>query len=64
LGGSGHDFAGRKLGGLKRDKFKGASCPNLVALQERTICYCSNFDLNAGEWIQAYDNMQLFVINL
>jgi hypothetical protein len=44
---------GRKLASLNR-KLKGSSCPNLVALQERTICYCSNFDLNSNDWISTY----------
>ena len=58
-GGVGAEFAGRKLRDIK---MKGASCPNLVALQ--AICYCSNFSLNDGDWMQAYEHMQQFVTNL
>jgi hypothetical protein len=29
-------------------------------LAERTICYCSNFDLNFNEWLLAKENLVTF----
>jgi len=29
-------------------------------LAERTICYCSNFDLNFNEWLLAKENLATF----
>jgi len=36
----------------------------LVALQERTIFYCSNFDLSAEDWISSYHSLQNFISDL
>ena len=33
-------------------------------ISERTVCYCSNFDLDAGEWFRLYINLRLFSRNL
>jgi len=35
-----------------------------IVLQEKVICYCSNFDLNLNEWYQMHENMELFNRNL
>ena len=29
-------------------------------VSERTVCYCSNFDLSSEEWFQIYKNIQAF----
>lgn len=42
--------------------FGGFSGPKVVA--ERTICYCSNFDLSLGEWVTMHENMESFSENL
>jgi hypothetical protein len=31
---------------------------------ERTVCYCSNFDLDAAEWFRTYSQIKNFAINL
>ena len=31
---------------------------------ERTICYCSNFDLSLSEWVQMSENLKDFGENL
>ena len=33
-------------------------------VSERTVCYCSNFDLEAGEWFRQYQLLKSFVANL
>jgi hypothetical protein len=33
-------------------------------VSERTICYCSNFDLDAAEWFRHYSNIKNFSANL
>ena len=29
-------------------------------VSERTVCYCSNFDLDAAEWVRQYHNLKHF----
>ena len=36
----------------------------MVALQEKTICYCSSFDLSADDWLQSYRNLRTFTTEL
>jgi hypothetical protein len=31
---------------------------------ERTVCYCSNFDLSLSEWVQMSENLKDFAENL
>lgn len=33
-------------------------------VSERTICYCSNFDLDAAEWFRQYETLKRFVNDL
>ena len=33
-------------------------------VSQRTICYCSNFDLDAAEWFHIYQNIKNFSANL
>lgn len=47
---------------LGSSSFGGLSGPKVVA--ERTICYCSNFDLSLGEWVTMHENMESFSENL
>jgi hypothetical protein len=35
-----------------------------VALQEKTVCYCSSFDLDADDWMASYRNLRNFTIDL
>jgi hypothetical protein len=32
---------------------------NVVMLQESVVCYCSNYDLHASEWIDMLGNITL-----
>ena len=36
----------------------------LRIVSERTICYCSNFDLDASEWLRQYITIKVFGRNL
>lgn len=33
-------------------------------IESKTICYCSNFDLNINEWFNEYENIEIFKINM
>jgi len=33
-------------------------------VSERTICYCSNFDLDAAEWFRLYQQLKDFIADL
>ena len=33
-------------------------------VSERTVCYCSNFDLDAAEWVRQYHNLKHFSQNI
>ena len=33
-------------------------------VSERTICYCSNFDLDAAEWFRQYQTLKRFADDL
>ena len=33
-------------------------------VSERTVCYCSNFDLDAAEWFRSYHQLKMFGLNL
>jgi len=33
-------------------------------MKEQTVCYCSNFDLNAVDWMASYCNLKQFTDNL
>ena len=33
-------------------------------LESKTICYCSNFDININEWFNEYENIEIFKINM
>ena len=33
-------------------------------VSERTVCYCSNFDLDAAEWFRSYHQLKMFSLNL
>jgi hypothetical protein len=43
---------------------KRASCPDMIAVNEKTICYCSSFDLNFEDWFASYQNLRTFIVNL
>ncbi len=36
----------------------------LKVIESKTICYCSNFDLNINEWFNEYENIEIFKINM
>jgi hypothetical protein len=33
-------------------------------VESKTVCYCSNFDLNINEWFNEYENIEIFKINM
>lgn len=45
-----------------------SSCPPIdleeKVIESKTICYCSNFDLNINEWFNEYENIEIFKINI
>lgn len=42
---------------------KGSS-NDLKVIESKTVCYCSNFDLNINEWFNEYENIEIFKINM
>ena len=36
----------------------------LKVIESKTICYCSNFDLNINEWFNEYENIEIFKLNM
>jgi len=41
---------------------EGASDSKVI--ETKTICYCSNFDLNVNQWFNEYENIEIFKLNL
>lgn len=37
---------------------------DVKVVESKTICYCSNFDLNVNEWFNEYENIEIFKLNL
>lgn len=37
---------------------------DVKVIESKTICYCSNFDLNINEWFNEYENIEIFKINM
>jgi hypothetical protein len=35
-----------------------------VIVESKTVCYCSNFELNINEWFNEYENIEIFKINM
>lgn len=33
-------------------------------IDSKTVCYCSNFDLNINEWFNEYENIEIFKLNM
>ena len=33
-------------------------------IEAKTICYCSNFDININEWFNEYENIEIFKLNM
>ena len=33
-------------------------------IESKTICYCSNFDININQWFHEYENIEIFKINI
>ena len=33
-------------------------------IEAKTVCYCSNFDLNINEWFNEYENIEIFKLNM
>jgi hypothetical protein len=31
-------------------------------IESKTICYCSNFDMNINDWLNEYENLEIFKI--
>lgn len=42
----------------------GESALTKVIVESKTICYCSNFDLNVNEWFNEYENIEIFKMNM
>lgn len=38
--------------------------PDEKVIESKTICYCSNFDLNINEWFNEYENIEIFKLNM
>ena len=36
----------------------------MKVIESKTVCYCSNFDLNINEWFNEYENIEIFKINM
>jgi hypothetical protein len=39
-------------------------CSDLKVIESKTVCYCSNFDLNINEWFNEYENIEIFKLNM
>lgn len=39
-------------------------CLDEKVIESKTICYCSNFDLNINEWFNEYENIEIFKLNM
>ena len=39
-------------------------CPVRALIEAKTICYCSNFDINVNEWFNEYENIEIFKLNM
>jgi hypothetical protein len=37
---------------------------DIKVIESKTICYCSNFDLNVNEWFNEYENIEIFKLNM
>jgi len=37
---------------------------DIKVIESKTICYCSNFDLNINEWFNEYENIEIFKLNI
>lgn len=37
---------------------------DIKVIESKTICYCSNFDLNVNEWFNEYENLEIFKMNM
>lgn len=37
---------------------------DLKIIESKTVCYCSNFDLNINEWFNEFENIEIFKINM
>ncbi len=33
-------------------------------IESKTVCYCSNFDINVNDWFNEYENIEIFKINV
>ncbi len=36
----------------------------LTVIESKTVCYCSNFDLNVNDWFLEYENIEIFKRNI
>ena len=68
-----HNATTRRMGGIKGvqsfdnltscyAKQRGEELTRVVS--ERTVCYCSNFDLDAAEWLRQYQQLKDFISDL
>jgi len=37
---------------------------DIKVIESKTVCYCSNFDLNVNEWFNEYENLEIFKMNM
>lgn len=37
---------------------------DIKVIESKTICYCSNFDLNINEWFNEFENIEIFKLNM
>jgi len=48
---------------IKQEKHR-SPAPEEKIIESKTICYCSNFDLNINEWFNEFENIEIFKLNM
>jgi hypothetical protein len=48
---------------IKQEKHR-SPAPAEKIIESKTICYCSNFDLNINEWFNEFENIEIFKLNM
>ena len=41
-----------------------AAGSDVKIIESKTVCYCSNFDLNVNEWFNEFENIEIFKLNM
>ena len=48
---------------VKQEKHRSPAHAEKI-IESKTICYCSNFDLNINEWFNEFENIEIFKLNM